>query len=120
MKLYHYSNHLFKNLDYKELSKITNKTEGLWGLYVCFEKTWNKGFGKYCYEIELHNPKIYNQDSRELFINHKNKEFILTKREKLLNEKYNFIKIIEHEGNCEEAIIIDFNAAKIIKVTEES
>lgn len=124
MKMYHASNHEFEFPDYQNLIKnISGHSNGHLGLWVSVEHDWIRGFGPHLYEIEFDGTAIELSVSELQNLctdpncrpgassnsEYLARQFFINTRAKWLDEKIDYMRLIEQDGVSAMGVIVNFN-----------
>lgn len=122
MIVYHNSNHLFTRPNYDLIvANRTNHGNGELGLWFSTTNDWQKGFGKYKYQIAVPNEGCHAIDAmafRDLCNAEEGTEYYKLWRERLLAKGYTHIRIYESDGSFDMGIIIDFTKIRMRRIDE--
>ena len=114
---YHATDHLYDKPNYERLlSNITNHDNGALGLWCSFETRWIKGsFGKHIYRVEIEGSS-YNMPIDELAgmcQTCRSQEDYTHRRNELLQQGYDIIRIVEMDGSCDMFVVMNFDTVKM-------
>lgn len=113
---YHATNHNLDPLDYnKLLQNINDHKNGALGLWCATKSDWIKPFGKDTYQviIEGSNYDMSIDELGEYSRKYESVEEYTAKRNELLSQGYDIIRIIESHGQCDMFIVLSFEKAKV-------
>ncbi len=110
MIVYHASKHKFSFPDYKKLvANRENHGNGNLGLWCSIRTDWIKGFGKYTYKLDVRDAKSKTISVNQLMKFAPDNDFV-KKRDELLEQGYEVLKIMESSGSVDMIVVLDFSA----------
>jgi len=128
MRYIHHSDHEIERPLYgKLINNITGHVNGALGMWFacysddcCIENQYGKGFGNLMYELkipdhssETHAYEMTVEELRSLSETH-TKEGFMNLRNKLIDDGFVYVKIVEHDLSVDMIVLMDFSEQGIL------
>lgn len=113
---YHATNSYLSKLNYdKLLCHIDDHINGALGLWCASNSSWIKQFGKNIYEVTVdgNNYDMSIDELSQYACNYTSIKDYTLKRDQLIADRYDFIRIIETTGTCNIFVVLVFDKATI-------